>query len=301
MLTPRKRLSVVIVTYGRDDCLVESLRCARRALGPDDELIVVDQRPQHRPATRAFLEELARDPQIRILVLDVASMTLARNVGGLAAHGEVLLYLDDDVRFTPDLFERHLGHYRRPEVAGVAGHVREHGDLVFGPPWPYVRAARGANMSFRRDAFLRAGGFDVNFGGSFWGEDTEFSERVRRRAGPIANGPDCVIDHRPAAQAGAGTRRVGDPAAAREWYFHAYHNLFYWLLKPPAPRLGALLTLIQWTRPPLRLALSAGFLRGAVLRAARAALRTRRRGGTGPHWPSASLAIRALAPAGDVA
>ncbi|HEY3352837.1 MAG TPA: glycosyltransferase [Polyangia bacterium] len=300
----RRRISVIVVTYRRDACLVHTIACVRRDLGPGDELIVVDQVPDHTAEVLAALEDAAGDPRCRVLVLDVASTTLARNVGGLRAAGEVLLYLDDDVDFAPGLLDGHRACYDDPTVAGVAGRVRVGGRMEFDPVRPYVRSGIGCHMSFRRRAFLQVGGFDTNLIGNFWLEEYEFSERVRREVGRIAVGRSCLIDHLEEPSGGQGNRRRPTLETHVQWYYFAYHNLFYWALKRPMPQLVTELPrhlasrILGWTRPPRWVGLTREFYAHAVAAAARDAVRTARHACPAPYWPEPGLIVRELLPRG---
>ncbi|PWW21813.1 GT2 family glycosyltransferase [Geodermatophilus normandii] len=130
----------------------------------------------------------------------------ARNTGVAATTGDVVAFLDDDAAADPAWAERLMAAYDPGDVLGVGGWVEpawqaprpswfpEEFLWVLGcsyrglPRTPTeIRNPIGANMSFHRDVFAAAGGFDPDmgrFGADAAGcEETEFSIRARRTAG----------------------------------------------------------------------------------------------------------------------
>lgn len=130
----------------------------------------------------------------------------ARNTGIEHAAGDVVVFLDDDARAQPRWLETLLASYDDDSVLGVGGVVLADWNSVGRPAWlpdeflwvvgcsyrgqPEVKAEVrnpiGANMSFRRSAFDRAGLFDSSVGRTAVSsralgcEETEFSIRLRR-------------------------------------------------------------------------------------------------------------------------
>lgn len=114
---------------------------------------------------------------------DVQGLSGARNTGLALAAGDVVVFLDDDAHAEPDWLEHLLQPYVDQDVVAVGGHVEASFDgrrPDFLPPefdWVIgcsyrglpeapaeVRNVIGANMSFRREVFDRAGGFEVSLG-----------------------------------------------------------------------------------------------------------------------------------------
>jgi GT2 family glycosyltransferase len=193
-------LTVIVCAYTLDrwadlSAALESLR--RQTRRPDQLVLVVDGDD----------ELLARAVPAFPDVLCLANagprgLSGARNTGVAAATGDVVAFLDDDAAADPDWAELLLAGYADPAVIGVCGHVAP----AFRAPRPAwfpdeflwvlgcsytglpteradVRNPIGANMSFRRDAFATAGGFDTAIGrlgaDAAGCEETEFSIRAR--------------------------------------------------------------------------------------------------------------------------
>jgi GT2 family glycosyltransferase len=82
---------------------------------------------------------------------------------------------------------------------------------------------RGCNMSFRREALVRAGGFDTDFGGSAHLEETDVAKRVTDLGYEMVFEPRASLVH--LLEPVGGCR----PKNMREWFYWYGHNfcLFY--------------------------------------------------------------------------
>lgn len=130
----------------------------------------------------------------------------ARNTGVGHAAGDIVVFLDDDARAQPQWLEILLASYEDDSILGVGGLVLADWSPPGRPAWlpeeflwvvgcsyrgqPEVKAEVrnpiGANMSFRRSAFGRAGLFNSSVGRTSISsrplgcEETEFSIRLRK-------------------------------------------------------------------------------------------------------------------------
>ena len=207
-------ISVVICAYTLDrwddiTAAVTSLRDQVRK--PDEVLLVSDHNPELLDRAQAAFPDVTCLPNT-----GPRGLSGARNSGVAAANGQVVAFLDDDATASRDWVAAMLDPYRDADVIGVGGAVLPAwraprpawfpdeflwvlGCTYTGQPTTRaeIRNPIGANMSFRRDAFAAAGGFDPDMGrtgaDAAGCEETEFAIRVRR-----------VL---------AGTRLVQEPAA----------------------------------------------------------------------------------------
>ena len=213
-----RTVSVVVCAYTleRWDDICAAVESLRRQTRPADELVLVaDHAPELLARARTAF------PDVRCLANDgPQGLSGARNTGVQATTGDVVAFLDDDASAAPDWIERFLEAYRDDDVIGVAGRVVPEWRAprpawfpdeflwVVGCSYAGLPAGRtevrnpiGANMSFRRSAFDRAGGFDVAMGrlgkDAAGCEETEFAIRARAALpdGRIVLEPASVVAH----------------------------------------------------------------------------------------------------------
>ncbi|MGW3990979.1 glycosyltransferase family 2 protein [Streptomyces sp. NPDC004830] len=218
-------LSVVVCAYTLDrwedlQAAIASVHAQRRP--PEDVVLVVD----HCPALQRLAGRMLHG--VRVLPNEQRKgLSGARNTGVAAAVGDVVAFLDDDATAHPAWAERLLAAYRDPRVAGVGGLVVPWWETDrprwFPPEFDWVvgcsyrglpeerapvRNFIGANMSFRRDELLAAGGFRTDLGRvgtrPLGCEETELCLRVtaRRPQAVLLHDPSAAVRHRvPAARA----------------------------------------------------------------------------------------------------
>lgn len=117
-------VSVIVPTYGREDALRDTLKDCLELDYPSFEVIVVDQKPSHQTGLQQFLNQLAAEGKIQLHQLDWASLPGARNYAVRRAKGDILIFIDDDVRLPQDYIQTHVQVYvDRPEVGAVGGRV----------------------------------------------------------------------------------------------------------------------------------------------------------------------------------
>src|SRR4051794_37586602 len=171
-----RRVSVVICAYteARWDTLAAAVHAAAGgSLPPAQVIVACDHNPELEARVRAELPQA-----VAVSNEGTRGLSGARNAGLAAARGDIVAFLDDDALPGPDWVERLVAAYADPRVMGVGGAARPvfpgerpaflapEFDWVVGctysgmpeAPAP-VRNLIGANMSFRRDALMRAGGF----------------------------------------------------------------------------------------------------------------------------------------------
>lgn len=200
----RPRATVVVPAHNRPAAISETvaalLPAARAAQA---EVVVVDD---------GSTPPLTLDPKadLRIIRTEGIERSRARNAGALAARGERLLFVDDDITVRPDFVVHHL--------AGMAefGDVITVGRISLPAEWagsPFGRFRRliedpgerlrgfvgeknfctAANMSIDRSRFLALGGFDPAI---LSAEDQDLALRFCETGGRIVYLPEADGIHR---------------------------------------------------------------------------------------------------------
>jgi GT2 family glycosyltransferase len=215
------RASIVVCVY--TEKRLSQIRAAldsisRQTVPPWQVIVVVD----HNPALYDLLAAEYPDHEVISNKFE-RGLSGARNTGIEQAAGDVVVFLDDDARAQPQWLETLLASYHDASVLGVGGVVLPDWSSPGRPAWlpeeflwvvgcsyrgqPEVRAEVrnpiGANMSFRRSAFERAGFFNSWVGRTALSsrplgcEETEFSIRLRRLSpgGRIIYEPQAVVYH----------------------------------------------------------------------------------------------------------
>ncbi|MDI9630041.1 MAG: glycosyltransferase family 2 protein [Acidobacteriota bacterium] len=215
-------ISVVIPSYRREEVLVETLDRVLAQCRGEDEVIVVDQTPEHEPATEAALHDLAEKGRVHWLRKSRPSICEAMNVGVLVARHPVVLFLDDDVVPAPGLLDvyRELftqpdppavvnGQVLQPWHSGAVESVRSFGidfDHAYARPAEILSVITG-NCAVLRDAYLAAGGMDETFEGGAHRCDADLGYRMHAHTGrPARFEPRASVRH---LAAGGGTRSHG--------------------------------------------------------------------------------------------
>lgn len=218
-------ISVIIPTYLREEPLQDTLRDILKQDYPHYEVLVIDQSPTHEPETQEYLRRLEAEGKIQWLRLKWASLPGARNYGVRNAQGEIILFIDDDVRMEEGFLKAHAQAFLdHPDIGAVAGRVLDRMIMAGAPQdfvidylpkeamdpgiaWYYldlvhtvkpqqVISARGCNMAFRRELFDQHGlRFDERFRGSAVREESDFCLEIRRTGYKIWYDPQAVLVH----------------------------------------------------------------------------------------------------------
>lgn len=213
--------SLVICTCRRPAELSGCLESLSAEIATGRETIVVDNGPD--PDTEAVVRAW---PGVRYVTAPRPGLSHARNVGLAAAQGDVVVFVDDDVRPEPGWIAPLLAAFR-DDVVVVCGLVlparldtlaeiafqdelgfggmgliplrfdRSFLDRAPGSP-PVWTIGAGANMAVRRDRALALGGFDERIGpgaAGGCGDDSEFWRRVLEAGDCCAYQPFSVVRH----------------------------------------------------------------------------------------------------------
>jgi GT2 family glycosyltransferase len=206
--------SIVIPTRARPDYLEVALgSIAPQAAGAGAEVLVIDDAGPS-PALHALVERHGAryESHSRPLGLNVA-----RNTGVERSSGELVVFVDDDVRVGPGWLAALLGAAREHadvdvftgpiepclEGGGAWGQIHACGregppitSLQLGAQDVDTRYAWGANMTIRRSALQRVGPFEVAL--AYGGDEQEWQDRLRTGTpgARVLYVADAALEHR---------------------------------------------------------------------------------------------------------
>ena len=218
-------VSVILCTYNRCALLPLALESVLESVVPESlqwELLIVDNNSPDR--TRQIVETYsARFPgKIHYLFERTPGKSNALNLGIRHAQGEILAFMDDDVRVDREwLVKISSPLLQSGNYAGVGGRIVPPKDFV-PPGWlpvsgpyslggilaffdfgesavPLTEPPFGTNMAFRKSMFETYGGFRADLGPcpgtEIRGEDTEFGRRLLNASERLWYEPAAIVYH----------------------------------------------------------------------------------------------------------
>jgi GT2 family glycosyltransferase len=239
-MTPKA--SIIIVTYGQrpltEQCLRSLERCLGDRLGSEWELVLVDNASPD--DTRELLRSWSDRAIVKLLPKN-RNFSGGCNLGAAEAHGEVLVFLNNDTEVTPGALETLAEQALEPgvSVAGCrllypngelqhAGVAFLHGVALNGASMPQhvfhhqdqdLFAARAnyemdcvtaACMAVRASTFRTIDGFDEGYVNGL--EDVDLCLRVRVAGERIVYRGDATVIHHEGASRGKGPELWATPA-----------------------------------------------------------------------------------------
>jgi GT2 family glycosyltransferase len=221
-----QKVSLIIATYNRHDILGNTLSMAMSQDYENLEIIVIDQTAT--PFCLAPDLGAASSQSLRLHYKwhPHPNLPAARNLGIRLAHGELIIFLDDDVLIEANYVSAIIATYTGEEIGGACGVCIPEGCSdggaetvrfanLLGLDQPFkpgvcipVKSMVGVNMSFRRSAVSNAGPFDEAFGGSGFGEDSDFTLRVHKLGYRLLLNPHIRVIHLASSRGGCSNRDV---------------------------------------------------------------------------------------------
>ncbi len=205
--------SIIVCTRNRAASLARSLEAIGAVTLPaESELLVVDNGSTDDTEATVRLTRPVNGLPIRYVREPQRGAARARNAGLRAATGEVIVFIDDDVRPERDWLVRLTAPILADEADAVAGGVRLAPHLLLRWMTGYHRAwlastdaldprqpsrMVSANMALARAVLARVPAFDPELGtgalGS--GEETLFTLQLREAGFRIGGAFDAVVEH----------------------------------------------------------------------------------------------------------
>ena len=241
-------LSIIVVTYNRCTDLKESLDALLSLEDPPREIIVVDSN-----STDETCKTVTKYP-VKFINLNERSMVKARNKGWKIAKGTIVAFVDDDAIVSKDWTKYILEPYTNKNVGGVVGRVisSRNNELVYVPKKNNaigkvfknglvlgnfdlqtknqieVDTVIGCNMSFRKNLLIKVGGFDENFRGNCFRDDTDISLKIKKLNYKLIFNPKALVLH----------KYKGKNTSGRWFYWTTYNHTYFYLknFRPITPR-----------------------------------------------------------------
>lgn len=238
------KVSVIIPTLNRDKILCDTLSYLLQQEYHFFEIIVVDQSETHNKETQDFLKE--HEDDLKYFQINERGTTIAKNFGLKQATGEIVLFLDDDIKPVENLIGLHVRHYRDQKIGGVGGRVvvednsmNSAKESVVGQVTKdgrfidnfssqtstEIMTVHGCNASFRRNLLEQIHGFDENYTGNAIREETDLSFRIRRLGYRLVFDPQAEVLHYKSSGGGSrNEKRI-------QWYEDFFRNEMFFFLK----------------------------------------------------------------------
>lgn len=229
-------LTIAIPTYRREDVLLKTVADLLALEPRAAEILLIDQTPQHQPATESRLGQWNASADIRWIRRAAASIPGAMNDALMLATQDLVLFVDDDVRPQPELLLAHVKAHAIDTTVLVAGRVIQPWEEGLAPQLATgfastqagdVREFIGCNFSVPRGQALALGGFDENFVSVAYRFEAEFAHRWLGAGGRIRFVPEACLHHLKELE--GGTRSFGDHRTT--WRGDHAVGAYYWALR----------------------------------------------------------------------
>lgn len=178
MNTPK--LSIIIPTYNEERYLPKLLECLKKQTLQPHEIIIGDN-------SKDRTVEIAR--AAGCIVTDGPSVGAGRNNPGKIATGDLLLFLDCDVRFGPDFLEKAVMEFTQRKLTismiqfgydswhpfdVLFGWIMNYGNRLLQYIWPFTH---GFSIMSTKAVFNKVDGFDETLK---LGEDVDYGQRASK-------------------------------------------------------------------------------------------------------------------------
>jgi GT2 family glycosyltransferase len=217
------KLSVVICTYNRSDCILDALHSMVRQTLPRNHFEVLLINNNSTDTTENLCKNFTQHTpafDYRYFVEVQQGLSHARNRGITEATGDIVVFMDDDAIAEPDYLGHMLAFFERtPDAAACGGRIYPRfesrrprwmshfllsltSSIDLGDKVKVFRRRQfpiGANMAVRKTAFSKYGVFNPDLGrkgSSLDGaEEKDFFYRLMAAGEKIYYVPDAIVHH----------------------------------------------------------------------------------------------------------
>ena len=222
-------LTVIICTYNREDYIIDTLECIAQNDLPttEYEILVVDNNCTDHTHERcmAFAAE-HKEITFRYVIETQQGVSATRNRAIREAHGDIIVYLDDDELVKPNYLRSYLAFFQsHPDALAAGGPIEPHyeteepawmsrytkalltGWMDYGTAlrtYPRGKFPGAGNSAYRKSVFDIVGLFNTALGRTgnnpMGGEEKDIFDKMRTANIPVYYIPEAVIYHRIPAQ-----------------------------------------------------------------------------------------------------
>lgn len=120
------KLSIIIPTYNREEVLCDTIESVLKEISnsscaKESEIFIIDQTLKHKEAVSQYLNSLSSYSIIKYMYVPIANLPNARNVGISSASGEIICFLDDDIKLHVGFFNQLMKRYEDENNMSVVG------------------------------------------------------------------------------------------------------------------------------------------------------------------------------------
>lgn len=206
------KVSVVVCSYNGSATIRDTMEGLTTLEYPNYEVVVIND------GSTDSTPDIVSEYDFKLINTENRGLSNARNTGWQESSGEIIAYIDDDAYPDPHWLHFLAHTYLTTDFVGVGGpNLAPAGDgpiadCIYNSPGGPVQVlitdreaehVPGCNMSFRRDALAKIGGFDPRYRAA--GDDVDVCWRIQQEVG-----------------------KIGFHAAAMDWHHRRNSIRTYW-------------------------------------------------------------------------
>lgn len=238
-------VSVVIPTFNREQCLIDTIHCMLKQQFGTFEIIVIDQSDVISEEKKKLIRD--HPNKIRFFHINERGRSLAKNYGIMQAKGDLVLFCDDDILVESNFLSTHVAIYSKdPHIGAASCRLVEEGDPTVAVAIPlkttsygklvnkpystrsgYVTSLNGGNMSFKREVLDKIGFFEEAFEGTSMVEEPDMAYRIVQLGYKLYFDASVTVKHFPQINGNIAYMK----AKRAEWFYYYFFNLLIFFTK----------------------------------------------------------------------
>lgn len=193
-------ISIVLATYNRVELLKHQIDCLLNQSFDDKHFEIIIINDGSTDETEVYVKSLMNEyPQISYFLQNNKGPAAARNLGVSHAKGEIIAFTDDDCLASTDWLQNIYNIFKDLEILAIQGRTLSDKTIITPMTHQVINefgdtSIPTCNAAYRKNVFLKAGGFDEGF--PFQNEDADLAWRVREM-GKVIFAPEVLMIHPP--------------------------------------------------------------------------------------------------------